>query len=82
MGGSPFKEIYSFYGGSETETLQEYMRFGGMPVLTSKKTDSEKMEYLSNLFLETYIKDLEEHGKIQREDILSYILDYLASSIG
>lgn len=77
-----FKEIYSFYGGSETETLQEYMRFGGMPVLTSKKTDSEKMEYLSNLFLETYIKDLKEHGKIQREDILSYILDYLASSIG
>ena len=77
-----FKEIYSFYGGSETEALQEYMRFGGMPVLTSKKTDSEKMEYLSNLFLETYIKDLKEHGKIQREDILSYILDYLASSIG
>ena len=76
-----FKELYDFYGGSEREVLEEYMRFGGMPELTSKKTDREKMEYLSNLFSETYMKDLKEHGKIRREDILSHILDYLASSI-
>ncbi len=76
-----FKEIYSFYGGNEKDVLEEYMRFGGMPELTSKKTDREKMEYLSNLFSETYMKDLKEHGKIQREDILANILDYLASSI-
>ncbi len=76
-----FKELYSFYGGSEKDVLEQYMRFGGMPELTSKNTDREKMEYLSNLFSETYIKDLKEHGKIQREDILSDILDYLASSI-
>ncbi len=76
-----FKELYSFYGGSEKDALEQYMRFGGMPELTSKNTDREKMEYLSNLFSETYIKDLKEHGKIQREDILSDILDYLASSI-
>ncbi len=76
-----FKELYDFYGGSEREVLEEYMRFGGMPELTSKKTDREKMEYLSSLFSETYMKDLKEHGRIQREDILSHILDYLASSI-
>ena len=76
-----FKELYGFYGGSEREVLEEYMRFGGMPELTFKKNDREKMEYLSNLFTETYIKDLKEHGRIQREDILSNILDYLASSI-
>lgn len=76
-----FKEIYGFYGGDKKDVLEEYMRFGGMPELTYKKTDREKMEYLSNLFKETYIKDLKEHGRIQREDILSNILDYLASSI-
>lgn len=76
-----FKELYGFYGGNEREVLSEYMRFGGMPELTTKKSDREKMEYLSNLFSETYIKDLKEHGKIRREDILSNILDYLASSI-
>ncbi len=76
-----FKEIYGFYGGNERELLAQYMRFGGMPELTAKHTDREKMEYLSNLFSETYMKDLKEHGRIQREDILSNILDYLASSI-
>ena len=76
-----FKEIYGFYSGNEKELLEEYMRFGGMPELTTKNSDREKMEYLSNLFSETYIKDLKEHGRIQREDILSNILDYLASSI-
>ncbi len=76
-----FKELYGFYGGNEKDVLDEYMRFGGMPELTAKKTDREKMTYLSNLFSETYIKDLKEHGRIQREDILSNILDYLASSI-
>ena len=76
-----FKEIYGFYGGNEKDVLEQYMRFGGMPELTAKHTDREKMEYLQNLFSETYLKDLKEHGKIQREDILSNTLNYLASSV-
>jgi len=76
-----FQEVYGFYGGDEKAVLTEYMRFGGMPELTSKKSDREKMEYLNNLFSEVYIKDLIEHGKIQREDVLSHVLDFLASSI-
>ncbi len=76
-----FKELYNFYGGNESDVLGMYMRFGGMPGLVGKATDREKMEYLINLFEETYLKDLKEHGRIQREDILSNILDYLASSI-
>ena len=76
-----FKELYGFYRGNESDILATYMRFGGMPGLVGKVTDREKMEYLLNLFTETYLKDLKEHGRIQREDILSNILDYLASSI-
>jgi len=76
-----FKEFYSSRGGSEKEALDQYMLFGGMPALAQKNSDREKIEYLENLFNETYLKDLKEHGKIQREDILSNILDYLSSSI-
>lgn len=76
-----FKEVYGFYGGSEKDVLEQYMRFGGLPELIAKSGDMAKMEYLSNLFSEIYIKDLKEHGRIQREDIISNILDYLASSI-
>ena len=76
-----FKEVYGFYGGNEKDVLEQYMRFGGLPELIAKSGDMAKMEYLSNLFSEIYIKDLKEHGRIQREDIISNILDYLASSI-
>ncbi len=76
-----FSEVYSYYGGYEKDVLDRYMLFGGMPEVINKKTDADKIKYLSNLFKETYIKDLKEHGKIQREDILDNILDILASSI-
>ena len=77
-----FQEVYAFYGGNARDVLDGYMRFGGMPELVFKQTEREKMEYLSNLFSETYLKDLKEHGRIQREDVLGGILDFLASSIG
>lgn len=76
-----FSEVYSYYGGYEKDVLDKYMLFGGMPEVINKKTDMDKTKYLSNLFKQTYIKDLKEHGKIQREDILDNILDILASSI-
>ncbi len=76
-----FSEYYSYYGGNEKEALDDYMLFGGMPGLINKKTPVDKMEYLDDLFKETYLKDLKEHGRIQREDILANILDYLSSSI-
>ncbi len=76
-----FSEVYSYYGGYEKDVLDKYMLFGGMPEVINKKTDKDKTKYLANLFKETYIKDLKEHGRIQREDILDNVLDILASSI-
>ncbi len=76
-----FKEFYSFYGGNEKDAFEKYMLLGGMPGQLEKKTDREKMEYLVELFNETYLKDLKEHGRIQREDIMNNILEYLSSSI-
>lgn len=52
-----------------------------MPGLINLKTDEEKKAYLNNLYSEIYLKDLVEHGKIKREDVLEEILNYLASQI-
>ena len=76
-----FKEIYSFKKIDKRDLLDEYMQYGGMPGLINLKTDEEKKEYLNNLYSEIYIKDLVEHGKIRREDVLEEILNYLASQI-
>jgi len=76
-----FKEIYSFKQIDKRDLLDEYMQYGGMPGLINLKTDEEKKVYLDNLYSEIYLKDLVEHGKIRREDVLEEILKYLASQI-
>ncbi len=77
-----FSEFYSYRGGVASEALDEYMLYGGMPGLITEPTAQRKRMYLKNLYDEIYIKDLVEHAKVQRQDILEEILDYLASSIG
>ena len=76
-----FGEIYSYRKNDKRELLDEFMEFGGMPGLLIINDKNEKKEYLKNLYDEIYIKDLVEHGKIRREDILDGMLDYLASQI-
>ena len=77
-----FAEFFSYRGGVVSEALDEYMLYGGMPGLTQFHTAEQKRAYLKNLYDEIYLKDLVEHGRIRREDILEEILDYLASQIG
>lgn len=77
-----FSEFYSYRGGVASEALDEYMLYGGMPGLIAEPTEEGKRVYLKNLFEEIYIKDLVEHARVQRQDVLEELLDYLASSIG
>lgn len=76
-----FSELYSFKQIDKRNLLDEYMQYGGMPGLINIDNDEDKKAYLNNLYNEIYIKDLVEHGKIQREDVLDKMLDYLASQI-
>ena len=77
-----FSEYYSAVGGDKEDALDTYSFFGGMPLVLSRPTDAAKMNYLSALFSEVYLKDIIDRKKIKREDILSGILDLLCSSIG
>lgn len=77
-----FSEFYSYRGGVVSEALDEYMLYGGMPGLILEPTAERKRTYLQNLLQEIYIKDLLEHAKVQRQDVLEGLLDFLASSIG
>lgn len=77
-----FAEYYSAMGGDKSEAFDNYAFYGGMPLILSRPTDAAKMTYLSSLFSEVYLKDIVERKHIQREDVLSSILDLLCSSIG
>lgn len=76
-----FEEYYSHVEGDERKALDAYMLYGGMPRLLALEDEKDKKDYLTSLFREVYIRDIVERNKIEREDILGDILDFLASQI-
>lgn len=76
-----FGEFYSHVGGDERRALERYMLYGGMPKILQMTDDQDKKDYLTNLYEELYVKDIVERNKIEREDILNNILDFMASQI-
>lgn len=77
-----FSEYIESFKGDKQDAWNEYVLYGGLPLIFSKKTDEEKSKYLKDLFDQTYIKDIVERNNIQRVDILDSIINMLASSVG
>ena len=67
---------------SQTETLRDYMIYGGLPQVVLKETHDEKVELLNALFENTYISDIVARYKIRNTEVLDELLNILASSIG
>lgn len=77
-----FSEYVEAFDGDRYDAWNEYVLYGGLPLILSKKTDEEKSRYLKNLFEQTYIRDIIERNDIQRIDVVDSIINMLASSIG
>lgn len=77
-----FKEYYSFVGGDKSDAYEEYALYGGMPLVLTKNSDAEKVNYLQALFTEVYFKDIAERYDIELPVVLSELTDDLCSSVG
>ena len=77
-----FKEFMSAYDGDMYQGWAEYVTYGGLPLIASFPTEEQKMQYLTTLFDETYIKDIIERNHIEKIQELNDIINILASSIG
>lgn len=77
-----FQEFMQVYDGDAYHGWAEYMMYGGLPLTVTLKTDEQKIQYLTNLFRETYIKDIVERNNIEKQQELEALLNVLASSIG
>ena len=64
------------------DAWNEYLTYGGMPLVLTKKSENEKSIYLKNLFEQTYLSDIVERNGIKRLDIMETLTNILASSIG
>ncbi len=77
-----FSEFVEAFKGEKIEAWNEYVLYGGLPLILAKKTDEEKAKYLKDLFEQTYLKDIIERNNIQRTDIIDSVINILASSVG
>ncbi len=77
-----FQEYMSVYEGSVEEGWDDYVNYGGMPLVLSYQTPTEKANYLTSLFDKVYLSDFVERHNVKNKIELDELLDVLASSIG
>lgn len=77
-----FKEFMQVYDGDMYHGWSEYVLYGGLPLTATMKTDEQKIRYLTNLFDETYIKDIIERHHIVKTQELEDLINILASGTG
>lgn len=78
-----YSELVRAYGENSEKVWREYLTYGGLPRVLSLQDRKAKVEYLSNLFEKTYMKDvLERHNIKNDKSILDNLIRIVASSIG
>lgn len=77
-----FAEYHAASDAAWDDDWNEYSTFGGLPHITTLKSDDDKASYLQRLFSETYLRDIIERNGIKNDDELSHLIDIIASSVG
>jgi len=60
----------------------DYLIWGGMPLAVAETDDRERAAYLKGLFKEVYERDIVERNRLREENILSPLIDVIASATG
>lgn len=77
-----FREYYEELGGDKQERLNEYMYFGGLPVVALMASPEKKVSYLKEVSEKIYLSDLKQRHNVRNPVEFSSLLDVLASGIG
>lgn len=77
-----FKEFVSISERDKSDALEEYLMYGGMPLVVLERDEREKRHYLQGLFSNVYLKDIVERYKLHNDEILNALVDSLCSSVG
>ena len=64
------------------EALDQYMTYGGLPVVCLESDVREKESYLKDLFEKTYLTDIQERYHIRGSEVMGELIDVVASGIG
>ena len=75
------EEFCNYKKNSSSDTIFEYMRYGGMPLAVLKNVD-EKKDYLKSLFETTYFKDILEHNNLKKSEALDSLCNIISEETG
>lgn len=77
-----FMEFMTVYKGNKYDGWNEFITYGGIPLVVLANSENQKISLLENLFSETYIKDIKMRNKVKNSYEMDTLLNILASSIG
>ena len=77
-----FSEFMSVYDGNKYDGWNDYILYGGLPSVVQLHNSEQKIEYLKNIFEETYINDIIGRHKVKNRAELEELLNILSSAIG
>lgn len=77
-----FAEYYAFCGVDKMDALEQYLQYGGMPLVVVEPDAKQKRKYLQDLHKNVYQKDIVERYKLKDDVVLSALVDALSSAVG
>ena len=77
-----FSEFMEEYNGNKYDGWNEYVLYGGLPPVVLLASAEQKIEFLKNLFQETYISDIIGRHNIKNKEEFEELIDILSSGIG
>ena len=77
-----FSEFMTIYDGNHYDGWNEYITYGGIPLVVLAETEEQKIAMLDNLLKETYIRDIVKRNKVRNIGEMEALLDVLSSAIG
>lgn len=76
-----FREFMSVYQGDSYSGYRDYSLYGGLPYVVNIKSQEEKVKYLTNMFKNTYLRDIIERYKLKGDIVMDTLVDILASDM-
>ncbi len=77
-----FKEIFDAIGGDKRDVLEEYLRYGGLPLCVLAAGDQNKEHYLSAAYETIYEKDIIDRKRIKNTTEFRELVEIVSSSVG
>ncbi len=77
-----FSEFMSVYSGEKLDGWNEYILYGGIPLVLNISTPEQKVSFLKSLFEETYISDIIGRHNVRNRTDPEDLLNIISSAIG